>query len=249
MSAAELHAPARAGKVVWHYLRLFGRHRAVVPSLVTFFLGVSSGTNTEGFERFVGFALLMALLPLVQWGASTRRGELDHAMPLGRARHDLLWLAAGAVWAVVAMIPPLALATGLWVLGPAGRPLAQVAWFPPVILAAGLACYLVGAAAWLRGSTRPGLLICALFAMGLVMEALLGSRWARVERLLMLREAPAPGEGSALLLGAVLLVPAAGALAWLMVAAPRRRPRAGRAAPRLWPVRPAAQAAAGVPRR
>jgi hypothetical protein len=251
MSAAELHAPARAGRALWHYLRLFGRHRAVVPILVTFSLGFCSGTNTEGFEGFVGFALLMALLPLVQWGASTRRGELDHAMPLGRARHDLLWLAAGAAWAVVAMIPPLALMTALWVTGPSRLLFAKVVWFPLVILAAGLACYLVGAGAWLRGSTRPGLLMCVLFALCLVVEALLGSRWARVQRLLTLREAPAPGEGPALLLAAALLVAAAGALAWLMVAAPRWRPRRRfRAAPRLWPVRPAAaRLGAGVPRR
>lgn len=251
MSAAELHAPARAGSVLWHYLRLFGRHQTVVPMVVTFFVGMLAEMNSEGFEGFAASVPLMALLPLVQWGASTRRGELDAAMPLGRARHDLLWVAAGAVWAVAAMVPPLAVVTALWTVGPHARPLAAVAWYPPVILGAGLACYLVGVAVWLRGHSRPGPMLCVFFVLAIMPEVLLGSRWPRLERLLALRDAPAPGEGVALLLAAWLAAAAAAALACLVVVGTHRwgpRFRAGRAArPRRRLVRE--PVAAGVPRR
>jgi len=254
MNAIDLHPPARSARVARHYLALLGRHRTVVVVTLTFFLGMLSTLNSSGFLGFEGVVPLMALLPLVQWTTSVRRGEIDHAMPLDRVRHELLQVAAGAAWALLAMLLPLALVTLLalqWNLFRTGHPATGIAWIPPVLLLAGLACYLLGAAAWLRGA-RSGLLLCAFYGLSLVPVALLGPRWGHVERILSLDAPITPAEGVAGMVAAALAAAAAGAVVWLVAAGPRWRPRVGsRAVParRPAPARPAGAPPAADARR
>ncbi|HEV7586683.1 MAG TPA: hypothetical protein VGO40_01040, partial [Longimicrobium sp.] len=237
MSTVAAREPARAGDVARHYLRLLGSGRGVVVLLPVVVVGaVLSGESFHGFGGLPLILWLMAGLPFVQWGIAERSGALDEAMPLDTVRHGLVRVACGTLWAATALAPAIGFLALRWYPGSAGIGAAALGLYPVLLLAAGLTYHLLGAAAWLCGSRRGAALGAIAF---LALVPLLASRsfLARGERLLALRETPAPGELLAWTSAQALWTAAALAAVWLAATAPRLEARAGggrRGAARAW---------------
>jgi hypothetical protein len=124
--------------------------------------------NESAVFRGVRTAVLLAFfLPLLHWRSSGHAGVLDGAMPLGRARHDLIRIACGAVWACAAVL----VVVGFFMLL-GMRFVDHPWWYPLPTLAAGATTYLLGSAVWLR-SEKPGrMLLLAFFLPFIVAIAL-----------------------------------------------------------------------------
>ncbi|HEU0077682.1 MAG TPA: hypothetical protein VFQ76_08550, partial [Longimicrobiaceae bacterium] len=164
MSAPALRAPAQVGPVARRYLRLLAGRRAAWAYLLTPCIAVLASGNSRGFEGLALFVPFMALLPPIQGGTPGKRGPLEHALPIGRVRDDLLWVGCGAAWAAVALALAVGLTTALLAAGP--RVLAAGSGgYSLLLFAVGLGYYLFGAAVWLAGSEAGfGLALLCAFA-------------------------------------------------------------------------------------
>ncbi|MFL5539685.1 MAG: hypothetical protein ACJ8J0_11870 [Longimicrobiaceae bacterium] len=223
MSAATRES-ARTAEVARHYLRLLGSERTALAFGLTVGLALLCSMATRGFEGIAATLWLMLFYPLLQWGPADRRGGLDEAMPLGKARHHLVRVACGAAWAAAALAVSVTLVALLFYTGYQGHPGTGFWWYPALILGFGLAFDLFGAAAWLRGETGGMPLTLAVCALAILPFVLLDERWSRLVRLLSLREPPAPGEAWAWIGVMMLWLAAGAAAAWLCASAARWLP-------------------------
>lgn len=223
MSAAAVRAPASTAAVARHYLRLLSNGRPAAAFLIIGGMALMGGANSIGFEGLASALWLMALLPVLHWGPAGGASPLDQAMPVDRARHDLVRTACGAAWAAAALAAAIGPVSLLLYASHHGRPTAGFWWYPPLLVAVGVAYYVVGAAAWLRKGSFVAL-YCAVLAAATV--PLVTPGLERMERLLSLRDAPAPGQPLRWMGGAVLALAAAAGAAWLAAILPRELPRA-----------------------
>ncbi|HVG46151.1 MAG TPA: hypothetical protein VM890_15520 [Longimicrobium sp.] len=220
MSDAAVRAPAPLRAVARHYLRLLANGRLAVALLIIAGVALLGSVNARGFEGLASVLWLMALLPLLHWGPGGGSSPLDQAMPVDRARHDLVRTACGAAWAAAALAAAIGPVSLLLYASHHGRPGAGFWWYPPLLIAVGVAYYVVGAAAWLRRGSFVAL-YCTVYASATLPLVIPGL--ARTERLLSLRDAPSPGEPLRWIGGAILVLAAAAGAAWLSAIAPRGR--------------------------
>ncbi len=216
MSAPSLRASSRPWKVARHYLGMLGSGGGawgVGAGLVHALTGTMDGNESIAFRGVRTAAMLAFFLPLLHWRSSGHAGALDGAMPLGRARHDLIRIACGAVWACAAVL----VVVGFFMLL-AIHLVDYPWWYPLPTLLAGATMYLLGSAVWLR-SEKPGRMLLLAFLLPFVAGT-------------ALRFILGPGRGGGTLTWAmaatglraegVLLVPVhqwlAGAALWLAIA-------------------------------
>jgi hypothetical protein len=241
VSAPALRAPARSWPVARRYLGLLARGRAWWAYLLTPCIAFLAAGSSRGFGELAFIVPFMSLLPPIQGGLAGNRGPLEHALPIGRVRDDLLWVGCGAAWAAVVLALAVALTTTRVAPYPGGYPL--------LLFATGMGYYLVGAAAWLAASETGSALVlfCMLASVPLVQQS------ERLAHLLALREAPSSGEALALAVAAALWLAVGAAAVALAATAPRRLPPgpagwARRSLPRL-PSRKPRELPAGALRR
>jgi hypothetical protein len=253
VSPAAPRALASTAAVARHYLRLLANVRTATGFIVTAGIVLLGGMQSIGFEAFPAVLWLMMLAPLLHWGIAGVALPLDQAMPVDRARHDLVRMACGAAWAAAALATAIVPVSLLLYFARDGRPGAGFWWYPPLLVIGGVVCYVIGAAAWLRRGSFV-VFYCVVFAIA-ALSAVIPDR-ERVERLLSLRAAPAPGEPLRWMGIAILLLAAAAGIAWLSAIVPREPSRIAAAlAPRLRAARgvlrrrPARPGAADAPRR
>jgi hypothetical protein len=208
--------------VARHYLRLLANGRTVAAFLVIGGLAVLGSLNARGFEGLASVLWLMALLPVFHWGPAGGASPLDQAMPVDQARHDLVRTACGAAWAAAALATAIGPVSLLLYASHYGRAGTGFWWYLPLLVAVGVAYYVVGAAAWLRRGSFV-VLYCAMLAAATLPLVVPGLE--RMERLLSLRDAPAPGEPLRWIGGVILILAAAAGIAWLSAIAPRGLPR------------------------
>jgi hypothetical protein len=126
--------------------------------------------------------------------------------------------ACGAAWAAAALATAIGPVSLLLYASHYGRAGTGFWWYPPLLVAVGVAYYVVGAAAWLRRGSF-AVLYCTVYAAATLPVVIAGQ--ARMERLLSLRDAPAPGEPLRWIGGMVLVLAAAAGAAWLSATTPR----------------------------
>jgi hypothetical protein len=164
---------------------------AVPVALLAWYYGPGAGLLREAWLVLE----LMVVLALLHAQGAGHAGGPDEALPLGRARHDLLRIACGAAWAAAAVLvliglPPLVglVTNGLEV--PTKPSLAMLSALP-----AGFSLYAIAAAARLRGRK---LLVCLMAALPilLLLAAIPAAAWLAVAAATMgLLAAPAPWAG------------------------------------------------------
>lgn len=222
MSAAVPRGPASTAAVARHYLRLLANVRTAAAFAIAAVVAFLGGMNSIAFEAYPSALWLMALMPTLHWGPAGMAFPLDQAMPADRARHDLARTVAGAAWAAAALAAAIAPVALLQYSAHHGRPGAGFWWYPPLLLAAGVAWYVVGMAAWLRKGSFTVLYFsaCAAATLRLVIPGL-----ERMDGLLSLRDAPAPGEPLVWMGWMLVTLVAVAGIAWLSAIAPRGESR------------------------
>lgn len=159
MSArATPRAPAGTRTVIRHYLGMLGSGGGAWGIGTGVLVACLSSLGSDGAHAFSGVqsALGLAwLLPLLHWRESSRASASDPAMPLDRARHDLVRVLCGAAWACAAFLVLVGLFMAASLFGEGPRFGGYPWWYPFPAASAGLVLYLLGSAVWLRAE-RPG---------------------------------------------------------------------------------------------